>query len=245
LEDFMRKMKKMSGGEVPVVVLGPPPPSQVNARSKRKTVLFAAVAAVLFGFALPGCDAISDFLGLGGDSPNEPAPPNELATAPKIKPQSVPTDVEVSVGTPAFIELTEAEKELWGNNYVYEARIFTQTEPLAFSGFEGEVVADYLIVAGGGGAGGLRYATGQTLSLTDGSVTVGGGGAGGAVETRGTTGGNSSISDITVLGGGGRGYASSSVASEGAGLNGGSGGGSGALQGATSIQTRLKLGGNN
>ena len=93
---------------------------------------------------------------------------------------------------------------------------------------------DYLVVAGGGGsssyqaqsgggAGGLRYATNQSLSATNYAVTVGAGGAGGvgtAAYITGSTGSASSINSLEAAGGGGGSAASYTAGS------GGSGGGS-------------------
>ena len=104
----------------------------------------------------------------------------------------------------------------WGGNVairtidgtVYEIHTFTNTgtDTLKFySPAATPAAVDVLIVAGGGGAGGLLYKTGQTLTLTDNSVTVtvGAGGAGGAISAQGLNGEDSSIRAVTVPGGGG------------------------------------------
>jgi hypothetical protein len=111
----------------------------------------------------------------------------------------------------------------------------------------GPVTADYLIVAGGsgaggdqntsvntdfpggGGAGGLMYKTGATLSPQGGAlqISVGSGGAGGALQTQGGNGGDSAIGTMVVPGGGGGGGARDNMT----GQNGGSGGGGGASGG--------------
>jgi hypothetical protein len=121
---------------------------------------------------------------------------------------------------------------------------FTPSQPLT---------TDYLVVAGGGGAGGTEQnatlsapggagglrstvtATGgggslesaiSLLSGTSYTVTIGAGGAGGAASpayTHGSSGSDSVFGSITSLGGGGGGFASGGTAMNG--YNGGSGGG--------------------
>jgi hypothetical protein len=130
----------------------------------------------------------------------------------------------------------------------WEIHTFTyndgEPETLAFSPSVSSVTADYLIVAGGGGAGGdngagqftqfdyaggggaggLLYKTGGPLSLQNGSVAivVGAGGAGGVPGQRGANGGLSAIGSIEVHGGGGGGAAGNINMN---GVDGGSGGG--------------------
>ncbi|MDR1148075.1 MAG: hypothetical protein LBK66_05530, partial [Spirochaetaceae bacterium] len=106
---------------------------------------------------------------------------------------------------------------------------------------------DYLIVAGGGGAGGddgsfqsdfpggggaggLLYKTGQTLTLTAGSVSVmvGAGGAGGQLYKQGENGKNSGIGTTIEVTGGGGGGGGGGTHDAMTGKNGGSGGGGGA-----------------
>ncbi|MDR1575573.1 MAG: hypothetical protein LBS37_06165, partial [Treponema sp.] len=108
--------------------------------------------------------------------------------------------------------------------YYYETHIFKTSGTLAFNDpATPSVIADYLIVAGGGGsggsgvdardfpggggAGGLLYKAGETLALSGGSVTVtvGAGGAAGASQSPGGDGGYSFIGTIAVSGGGGGG----------------------------------------
>jgi hypothetical protein len=135
--------------------------------------------------------------------------------------------------------------------FYYEVHTFKGSASLSFKDGRESIVADVLLVAGGGGAGsacnkigndrgggggagGLLYQTGQTLELTGGSIAVevGKGGAGGVAPTQGTNGGDSSIGDIRVPGGGGGGIGISDSSNAMAnGKNGGSGGGSGALGG--------------
>ncbi|MDR1149706.1 MAG: hypothetical protein LBK66_13860 [Spirochaetaceae bacterium] len=90
-----------------------------------------------------------------------------------------------------------------GNQY-YEVHTFITSGTLNFFTTPSiPVIADYLIVAGGGGAGGLLYEneTGKPLTLEAGSVTITVG-AGGATEQQGNAGGNSAIGNIVVPGGG-------------------------------------------
>jgi uncharacterized repeat protein (TIGR02543 family) len=137
--------------------------------------------------------------------------------------------------------LTAVEGE---SSKTWEIHTFTESGTLTFPPGYTSVTADYLIVAGGGGAGGdlnsisaydfaggggaggLLYKTGQTLSLTDNAlaVTVGGGGEGGATRTQGAYGGDSAIGDVKVPRGGGGGGSSANMN----GNAGGSGGGGGA-----------------
>jgi hypothetical protein len=110
--------------------------------------------------------------------------------------------------------------------------------------------ADILVVAGGGGgggsigggggAGGILAFTGQSLTTTGYTCTVGGGGAGGSFTggTNGTNGVNSSFSALTAsVGGGGGGTYIVATGAGSDGLSGGSGGGGSAAN------TTLKVGG--
>jgi hypothetical protein len=134
-----------------------------------------------------------------------------------------------------------------GDNPLWEIHKFTVDELLIFSDGRDSVVADYLVVAGGGGAGGhtasgidyaggggaggLLYKTEATLFLQDGSVnvTVGTGGNGGSGNSRGNSGGLSAIGDVEVPGGGtGGGSGGNDANNVLNGLAGGSGGGGGA-----------------
>jgi hypothetical protein len=125
------------------------------------------------------------------------------------------------------------------------------------------LTADYLVVAGGGGAGGaqatdvgsggggaggLRCTIGATggggtlesalsLTATAYTVTVGAGGAGGTNTSYGTDGSNSVFSTITSTGGGG------GARFGGAGNTGGSGGGGGTSGGSSSGTTNQGFGG--
>ena len=99
------------------------------------------------------------------------------------------------------------------------------------------LTADVLVVAGGGGgggsyaggggAGGLLAFTGQSLTTTGYTCTIGGGGAGSVSSTsNGSNGVDSQFAALTLVkGGGGGGNGSGSAPN--AGLNGGSGGGAG------------------
>jgi hypothetical protein len=141
----------------------------------------------------------------------------------------------------------------------YEVHTFYASGSLSFTDTtKTGIQADYLIVAGGGGAGGNRpynvadygggggaggllYKAAVTLPLQGGSVTVtvgaggaggagGPGGAGGESGARGITGGTSSIGTISVLGGGGGGGGRDN-GDPANGANGGSGGGAAAKGG--------------
>jgi hypothetical protein len=134
-----------------------------------------------------------------------------------------------------------------GDTY-YEVHTFTKDGTLSFStddattAYLADAKFDYLIVAGGGGAGadragnsdysggggagGLLYKTGAVLSLQDSGVAVivGAGGTGGSDGEQGANGDPSAIGNIEVPGGGGGGSAYANPD----GKDGGSGGGSGA-----------------
>ena len=107
---------------------------------------------------------------------------------------------------------------------------------------------DYLVVAGGAGAGGSVGAGGGAggqrtsyptcggavpVSVTGYPITVGGGGAGGVFGCNGTNGNNSVFNTITSAGGGGGAVGVPSCASNGV-AGGSGGGGSGANNGSTS-----------
>ena len=112
------------------------------------------------------------------------------------------------------------------------------------------ISADVLVVAGGGGAGevngaaggagGIFYATSQSLAIGNYTCTVGGGGAG-TNSGDGSNGGNSSFGALTVGVGGGGGNGQNDP--DGAGRTGGSGGAggktniTGTVAGAASTQT--------
>jgi len=118
----------------------------------------------------------------------------------------------------------------------YKYHIFTATKTGA-NGFSVSAVGaayntvEYLVIAGGagggsqraagGGAGGMRTATGLSVSVQDYNVTIGAGGAGagGPSGARGSAGANSVFSSITSTGGGGGGSWNAT------GGSGGSGGG--------------------
>jgi hypothetical protein len=215
-----------------------------------RTALFAFF--VLTVFALSGCDALNEFLGF--DSATE-EPGNKPGSGQEHPPQpvpAVPATVTVSGGAATTIQLTDEEKETWGDNYVYEVHTFVVSGYLTFSGDPvlDSVVADYLIVAGGGGAGnsdttdngggggagGVLYKTAETLTLTDGAIqiTVGAGGVSGGVNAN--SGIDSFIGDIVVPGGGGGTNGVGGNETYGTGKNGGSGGG-GATRGGDSYDT--------
>jgi hypothetical protein len=99
------------------------------------------------------------------------------------------------------------------------------------------LTADVLVVAGGGGAGyyygagggagGIQYATSQSLTATTYNVTIGSGGPTKLVGTAGagTVGVDSSFSSLVIAKGGG--FGNGAVSGSTAGGNGGSGGGAG------------------
>jgi hypothetical protein len=198
---------------------------------KRKRKMACAVLAAWVLLVFSGCDEIMGFLGKdekGGSTGEEDDPDEKNVTPPTV-----------SGGTIRFVREDGLD---------YEVHVFTETGVLTFSDNRESFVADYFIVAGGGGAGGkvagqgtdyaggggaggLLYGTLQTLTLEDGSiqVTVGEGGAGGAVQSQGGDGGYSAIGNITVPGGGGGGVGGTNVgAALLIGKSGGSGGGGGA-----------------
>ncbi|MDR1251699.1 MAG: hypothetical protein LBK62_05985, partial [Treponema sp.] len=137
-------------------------------------------------------------------------------------------------GTISLVKVEGSSPLKW-----WEIHTFTTSGALTFPSGYTSVTADYLIVAGGGGAGhsgvydcaggggagGLLYKTGQTLSLTGSAVTVTVG-AGGAAN--GGNGGTSSIGTAVAPGGGGGGN------TDATGKDGGSGGGGGAGAGTLS-----------
>jgi hypothetical protein len=194
---------------------------------------------VLPVFVLSGCDVISEFLGLGGGTEEQDNPGSG---------GQEPTDKEPSPlaegGEPALIIPK-------GDGTFYEAHTFPAAETYTLSFFDTttSVTTDYLIVAGGGGAGqgansdraggrgagGVLYKTGQSLEMTDGAISIIVG-AGGSVN--GGNGGNSVMGSIAVPGGGGgiNGYNGDLTGSPG--RNGGSGGG-----GVASTNNSYSLGG--
>jgi hypothetical protein len=192
----------------------------------------------VFGFALSGCDDFGD--------------PSESETPPPPLPKAFASGGEVIVVS--YVAKSDPSKG------IYETHVFkageSQNESLTFPPDTGTVVykVDYLVVAGGGGAGntnsldgsgggagGLLYVANTSLQLKDDgsvTVTVGKGGAGGAAVAanvaaglQGANGGNSVIETISetisVLGGGGGAGAGGTGASTN-GKAGGSGGGGGA-----------------
>lgn len=119
----------------------------------------------------------------------------------------------------------------------YRVHTFTTSGSIVFSS-DGPV--ETLIVAGGGGtgydvgggggAGGMKYVLDTSVMATNYNVVVGQGGASGQSSgIRGTSGGDSSIFQITSVGGGGGGSYSVNMN----GLSGGSGGGGGGSAGAS------------
>jgi len=111
----------------------------------------------------------------------------------------------------------------------YKVHTFTSSGTFTVTDASGSI--DYLVLAGGagaggnsgggGGAGGYRTASGFSIAIGDHTVTIGAGGAGGVNEVGGTIGGNSVLGSITSTGGGG------SSARITGGVTGGSAGGSG------------------
>jgi hypothetical protein len=91
-------------------------------------------------------------------------------------------------------------------------------------------------IGGGGGAGGFQYFTGQAVTATGYSITVGAGGAGGSSSPgSGTNGSNSVFGALTASVGGGYGGAGHGTASGASGGNGGSGGGAGFSTNTTTV----------
>ena len=91
----------------------------------------------------------------------------------------------------------------------YNYRVFTSNGTLGIA--DGNAVMDFLIIAGGGGAGdgaggagGVITYSSQTLTPNNYAITVGSGGAGGVNGTTDATAGiNSSIAGFTAAVGGG------------------------------------------
>lgn len=91
-------------------------------------------------------------------------------------------------------------------------------------------------IGGGGGAGGYQYFTGQSVTATGYSITVGAGGAGGnSSPSSGSNGSNSVFGALTASVGGGGGGSGHGTATGGSGSNGGSGGGAGFSANTTTI----------
>lgn len=91
-------------------------------------------------------------------------------------------------------------------------------------------------IGGGGGAGGFQYFTGQALTATGYSITVGAGGAAGSSSpTSGSNGSNSVFGGLTASVGGGGGGNGNGSSTGGSGSNGGSGGGAGFSANTTTI----------
>jgi hypothetical protein len=91
-------------------------------------------------------------------------------------------------------------------------------------------------IGGGGGAGGLQYFTGQAVTATGYSITVGAGGAAGnSSPSSGLNGSNSVFGALTASVGGGGGGSGNGSATGGSGSNGGSGGGAGFSANTTTI----------
>jgi hypothetical protein len=91
-------------------------------------------------------------------------------------------------------------------------------------------------IGGGGGAGGYQYFTGQAVTATGYSITVGAGGAGGnSSPSSGSNGSNSVFGALTASVGGGGGGSGHGTATGGSGSNGGSGGGAGFSANTTTI----------
>ena len=91
-------------------------------------------------------------------------------------------------------------------------------------------------LGGGGGAGGYQYFTGQAVTATGYSITVGAGGAGGnSSPSSGLNGSNSVFGALTASVGGGGGGSGHGSSTGGSGSNGGSGGGAGFSANTTTI----------
>jgi hypothetical protein len=91
-------------------------------------------------------------------------------------------------------------------------------------------------LGGGGGAGGYQYFTGQSLTATGYSITVGAGGAGGnSSPSSGSNGSNSVFAALAASVGGGGGGSGHGSSTGGSGSNGGSGGGAGFSASTTTI----------
>jgi hypothetical protein len=148
-----------------------------------------------------------------------------------ISPASQPA--EVYYRTPLAEGGTVTDEQVGADSLpIWEIHTFNTVgnHNLVFSpSFNGSVTADYLIVAGGGGAGGLLYDTGQILTPSNGSsqVKVGAGGGGGGAYASGGNGGNSAIGSIEISGGGGDGGCIEARSGAKGGGTGGSGGGGG------------------
>jgi hypothetical protein len=156
----------------------------------------------------------------------------DYANLPPKEPQAPPKPTTLlAEGGAAHFVLDDGQ---W-----YEVHTFTTVGTHSLSFFDigtPSITADYLIVAGGGGggnpssdgkdqgggggAGGLQYETGETLTLTSGSIAVTVGKGGGA----NADGGYSYLGSIKVPGGGRGGNAAGTGQVGG---NGGSGGGDG------------------
>ena len=93
---------------------------------------------------------------------------------------------------------------------------------------------------GGGGAGGLVYLASQSLSITNYTVTIGGGGAGSSGSGKGSNGSNSQLGSLTTASGGGGG---GTRPDNPAGSNGGSGGGGSYESGAGGTGSQGSAGG--
>jgi hypothetical protein len=102
------------------------------------------------------------------------------------------------------------------------------TDVLVIAGGGGGGGAMNGCIGGGGGAGGYQYFTGQSVTATGYTVTVGAGGTGGGVAPdSGTNGSNSVFGALAASVGGGGGGGGSGSGSGLSGNNGGSGGGAG------------------
>jgi hypothetical protein len=102
------------------------------------------------------------------------------------------------------------------------------TDVLVIAGGGGGGGAMNGCIGGGGGAGGYQYFTGQSVTATGYTVTVGAGGTGGGVAPdSGTNGSNSVFGALAASVGGGGGGGGSGSGAGLSGNNGGSGGGAG------------------
>jgi len=130
---------------------------------------------------------------------------------------------------------------------IYKVHEFRSSGEITFTGASGTVECFILAGGGPGGFGGLGANAGgggggggliiqENIKIKTGntySIVVGAGGAASlSVDTKGTNGGNSSVFDLTALGGGAGGNAFFNVSIR-KGNNGGSGGGTGAISAET------------
>jgi hypothetical protein len=137
--------------------------------------------------------------------------------------------------------------DIIGNDGTYYYHVFNSsgtftplqsltTDVLVLAGGGGGGGAVNGSLGGGGGAGGYQYFTGQSVTATGYSITVGAGGAGGnSSPSSGLNGSNSVFGALTASVGGGGGGSGHGSSTGGSGSNGGSGGGAGFSASTTTI----------